>query len=62
MEIEDLFRSWIFDIISSIIGIALISYSFAIIKENPFWWVALIPGILFLIPTIYFKIWFYIKE
>ena len=62
MKIKDLFESWIFDLISSGLGIALIVYSREIKQENPYWPIVFISGILFQIPIFYFKLLKFIEE
>lgn len=62
MKLKELLENWIVDIISSALGVTLISFAFEIKAENPYWWIAFLSGILFNLPTIYFQIWKYIKE
>ena len=62
MKIKELFESWIFDLISSAFGVALVIYSFSIKQENSYWWIAFIPGVVLQIPTFYFKLWKFIEE
>ena len=62
MRIKELFESWIVDLASSGLGIALIIYSFSIKSENPYWFIAFISGLLFQIPTFYFKLWKFVEE
>ena len=60
--IEELFESWITDLISGVLGAALISVSIVIKPTNNFWWIAFVSGIIFEIPLFYFKLWETIKE
>ena len=62
MKIKDLFESWIYDLISSALGVALIFYSIEIRQENPYWLIVFISGILFQIPIFYFKLLKFIEE
>lgn len=62
MKIKDLFESWIFDLFSNGLGIVLIVYSFEIKPQNQYWFIAFICGLIFQIPTFYFKLWKFIEE
>ena len=62
MKIKELFESWIIDLVSSGLGVALVIYSFSIKQENPYWFIAFICGLIFQIPTFYFKLWKFIEE
>ena len=62
MKIKELFESWIFDLISSGLGVALVIYSFNIKSENQYWFIAFICGLIFQIPTFYFKLWKFIEQ
>ncbi|MBI2654137.1 hypothetical protein HYX02_04975 [Candidatus Woesearchaeota archaeon] len=62
MKIKELFESWIVDLVSSVLGVAMVVYSFEIKQQNPYWWIAFISGLIFQIPLIYFKIWKFIEE
>ena len=62
MKIEELFESWITDLVLSGLGAALIVYSFSIKSENAYWFIAFISGLLFQIPTFYFKLWKFIEK
>ena len=62
MKNNELFESWIFDLVSSGLGVALVIYSFNIKSENQYWFIAFICGLIFQIPTFYFKLWKFIEE
>jgi len=60
MELKELLENWIVDIVSSALGIVLIYFAYDIRATNAYYWIPLLSGILFQVPTIYFQIWRYI--
>ena len=62
MKVKELFKSWIVDLVSSGLGVALIVYSLEIKKENPYWIMGFIMGLILQVPTFYFKLWKYLEE
>jgi len=61
MTLKEILDSWVTDIISSALGVALIGFAYSIKAENSYYWIALFAGIIFQIPLVYFKIWQCIK-
>ena len=62
MKIKELFESWVFDFVSSGLGVALVIYSFEIKSQNSYWVLVFISGFIFQIPIFYFKLWKFIEE
>ena len=62
MKIKELFESWIFDLVSSSLGVALVIYSLSIKSKSQYWFIAFLCGLIFQIPTFYFKLWKFIEE
>jgi hypothetical protein len=62
MKIKEVIQTWVFDLVASGLGVALIVWGLEIKLENSFWWIAFISGIILNIPTIYFKLGKYIEE
>jgi len=61
-KFRDLENNWKVDLVLSVLGMVLINISLNTKETNPSRIVAFLLGILFNIPTFYFKIFPYLKE